>query len=181
MRLYHWKDRKTSRPHHPVEWGMEKVQACLTIPIRLSRHRIYHAFRLRLSSLQARIIIELARRPLYLRQLERRLNRPNNVILDSLRSLMRRKIVESIIYVSPKIRDRAGIRRYYVLRSPRDDDNGRHGVRHSRKIMRIFAQDDEHIQEMRAYYKAMSLLSSPNPIKQSMGRRLLEQLDIHPP
>jgi hypothetical protein len=47
--------------------------------------------------------------------------------------------------------------------------------------MRIFAQDDEHIQEMRAYYKAMNMLQSPNPIKQSMGRRLLEQLDIHTP
>jgi hypothetical protein len=91
---------------------MERVQACLTISIRLSRHGICHAFRLRLSSLQARIIIELARRPLYLRQLERRLNRPCKVILYSLRSLMRRGIVESIIYVSPRIRDRAGIRRY---------------------------------------------------------------------
>jgi len=160
---------------------MERVQACLTIPIRLSKHGIYHASRLRLSSLQARIVIELSKRPCYLNMLARKLSKPNNVILDSLRSLMRRGIVESIIYVSPRIRDRAGIRRYYILRSPRDDDKGRHGVRHSRKIMRIFAQDDEHIQEMRAYYKAMNMLQSPNPIKQSMGRRLLEQLDIHTP
>ena len=160
---------------------MERVQACLTIPIRLSGHGIYHASRLRLSSLQARIIIELARRPLYLRQLERRLNRPCNVILYSLRSLIRRNIVGSIIYISPKIKDKAGVRRYYVIRNTRYGHNNRKTGKIIHDLREIFIQDDEGIERMRAYYKAMNMLQSPNPIKQSMGRRLLEQLDTHPP
>jgi predicted transcriptional regulator len=160
---------------------MERVQACLTIPIRLSRHGIYHASRLRLSSLQARIIIELAKRPCYLNMLARRLSKPNNVILDSLRSLIRRNIVGSIIYVSPKIKDKAGVRRYYVIRNTRYGHNNRKTGKIIHDLREIFIQDDESIERMRTYYKAMNMLQSPNPIKQSMGRRLLEQLDTHTP
>jgi predicted transcriptional regulator len=160
---------------------MERVQACLTIPIRLSRHGIYHASRLRLSRLQARIIIELAKRPCYLNMLARRLSKPNNVILDSLRSLIRRNIVGSIIYVSPKIKDKAGVRRYYVIRNTRYGHNNRKTGKIIHDLREIFIQDDESIERMRTYYKAMNMLQSPNPIKQSMGRRLLEQLDTHTP
>jgi len=156
---------------------MGSLQAYLTIPVRFSKHEIYYASRLRLSSLQGRIIIELSRRPCYLNMLARKLSRPNNVILDSLRSLMRKNIVESIVYVSPKIKDRAGVRRYYIIRSLHDNNEGRHRAGHGEKTMRIFAQDDERIQEMRTYYKAMNMLQSPNPIKQAAGRRLIQKLN----
>jgi len=156
---------------------MESLQAYLTIPIRFSKHEIYYASRLRLSSLQGRIIIELSRRPCYLNMLARKLSRPNNVILDSLRSLMRRNLVDSVIYISPRIKDKAGIRKYYMIKDPRYGHNDRKTKKIIHDLRRIFIQDDEDIEGMRAYYKAMNMLQSPNPIKQVEGRQLIQQLN----
>jgi DNA-binding MarR family transcriptional regulator len=159
---------------------MRRLQACLIIPIKLSEHGSYYTYRLKLSNLQARIIIELSRRPCYLRMLEKKLNRPCNVILDSLRSLEKKNIIKSIIYVSPEITDRAGVRRYYILRRIHNGCGKHHKSNYTQKMMKTFTQDDEYIQRMREYAKAMNMLQSPNPAKQSIGRQLLRKLAINP-
>jgi len=156
---------------------MKSPQAYLAIPVELLEDRAHHDIRLRLSGLQARILIELSKRPCYLRMLERRLGRPCNVILRSLRSLMRRNIIDSIIYVSPEIQDKAGVRRYYVIKHSRHGRGRGSRARHTQSLNKIFVQDDKNIQKMRAYYKAMNMLQSPDPIKQSMARTILQRLD----
>ena len=159
---------------------MEKLQASLIIPFIISKRSLIYVFKPKLSNLQIKMLIELSKRPCYLNMLSRKLNRPKNVILDSLRSLMRRNIVESIIYVSPKIRDKAGIRRYYIIKNPKYGHNDRRPRKMIDEMKRIFAQDDENILNMRTYYKAMNMLQSPNPIKQSMARTILQKLNMNP-
>jgi hypothetical protein len=159
---------------------MGKLQAYMVIPIKFSKHEIYYIYKPRLSNLQARIIIELSRRPCYLQMLRRKLNRPSNVILDSLRSLERKNVIESIIYVSPRIMDRAGARRYYILRRIHNGCGKHHKPNHTQKMMKTFTQDDEYILKIREYAKAMNMLQSPNPAKQSIGRQLLLKLTTNP-
>ena len=159
---------------------MEKLQASLIIPFIISKRSLIYVFKPKLSNLQIKMLIELSKRPCYLNMLSRKLNRPKNVILDSLRSLMRRNIVKSIIYVSPKIRDKAGIRRYYIIKNPKYGHNDRRPRKMIDEMKRIFAQDDENILNMRTYYKAMNMLQSPNPIKQSMARTILQKLNMNP-
>jgi DNA-binding MarR family transcriptional regulator len=177
---HHWKDRRTSKPYHLIGWSMGKLQAYLTIPIKLSENGAYYTYRLKLSSLQARIIIELSRRPCYLRMLEKKLNRPSNVVLDSLRSLEGKNVIKSIIYVSPRIMDKAGVRRYYILRRIHKGCGEHHKSDYIQKMMKIFTQDDKYILRMREYAKAMNMLQSPNPAKQSIGRQLLRKLATNP-
>jgi len=159
---------------------VEKLQASLIIPFIISKRSLIYVFKPKLSNLQIKMLIELSKRPCYLNMLSRKLNRPKNVILDSLRSLMRRNIVKSIIYVSPKIRDKAGIRRYYIIKNPKYGHNDRRPRKMIDEMKRIFAQDDENILNMRTYYKAMNMLQSPNPIKQSMARTILQKLNMNP-
>jgi|GEM_PF-3184157 len=159
---------------------MEKLQAFLAIPITIPKHGLTYIFKPKLSPLQLRIIIELSKRPCYLNMLSRKLNRPNNIILDSLRSLMRRNIIESTIYVSPEILDKAGVRRYYIIKNTRCGHSNRRPRKMIDEMKRIFVQDDENILKMRTYYKAMNMLQSPNPIKQSTARTILQKLDMNP-
>jgi hypothetical protein len=112
--------------------------------------------------------------------LEKKLNKPSNVVLNSLRSLQRKNIIKSIIYVSPRIMDRAGVRRYYILRRIHKGCGKHHKSNYTQKMMKTFIQDDEYIQKMREYAKAMNMLQSPNPAKQSIGRQLLRKLATTP-
>ena len=159
---------------------MGKLQAYIIIHFKLGKRKIYHVYKPRLTNLQASIIIQLQRRPCYLQMLAKKLNKPSSVVLNSLRSLQRKNMVESLIYVSPIIMDRAGVRRYYIIRRIHKGCGKHHKSNYTQKMMKTFTQDDEYIQRMREYAKAMNMLQSPNPAKQSIGRQLLRKLAINP-
>ncbi|MEM2370755.1 MAG: hypothetical protein QXH51_07625 [Candidatus Bathyarchaeia archaeon] len=132
--------------------------------------------RLRVSSLQYRILMTLSLRPCYLRLLEKLLKSASGNIYKSIRKLYERGLVKETTYVSKLEMGKAGIRKYYILS---EDVVMPYGYGHVNKHMsmeEIAEIDDMRIFIEREYCRAMNMLSSPRPWKQAYGREILRTL-----
>ncbi len=125
---------------------------------------------------QLKIIEIIYERPYNVSQLEKILGRHKMAIYNSIKSLMLKGMVKQAIYISKHNIGKASLRKYYFLA---DNIITRHGPSRRythRELEKIFKHDDEEIIRQIRIANATLMISSPNPVKQAMGRRILQEL-----